>query len=115
MIAPVRDGPLHLHAARGPQPKADVQRLGRPQNPYGSVAGARNSKSWLGNDGDFPGRVEPHVAKNDFVAVPEFTIANITGFFTLRIIGALGMDITAAFPATAAWFAIISTRPAFQI
>jgi hypothetical protein len=41
------------------------------------------------------------MAKNDFVAVPEFTIANITGFFTLRIIGALGMDITAAFPATA--------------
>ncbi len=63
----------------------------------------------------FLGRVEPHMAQNEFVAGPAFTVADITAFFTLRMAYALEMDINASWPATAAWFAKVSARPAFQI
>ncbi len=60
-------------------------------------------------------RVEPHMAKNGFVAGSEFTMADITGFFTLRMAYALEMDIAGSWPATHAWFQKVSARPAFQI
>ena len=63
----------------------------------------------------FLDRVEPHMASNEFIAGPEFTVADITGFFTLRMACALEMDINASWPAVAAWFAKVSARPAFQI
>ena len=63
----------------------------------------------------FLGRVEPHMAKNDFVAGAEFTVADITGFFAVRMTKALGMEITASYPGVAAWFAKVSARPAFQV
>ena len=63
----------------------------------------------------FLDRVEPHMASNEFIAGPEFTVADITGFFTLRMAYALEMDINASWPAVAAWFAKVSARPAFQI
>ena len=63
----------------------------------------------------FLGRVEPHMAQNEFVAGPAFTVADITAFFTLRMAYALEMDVNASWPAVAAWFAKVSARPAFQI
>ena len=63
----------------------------------------------------FLSRVEPHMAKNEFVAGQRFTVADITAFFTLRLTKAVEMDISASYPAVAAWFAKISARPAFQI
>ena len=63
----------------------------------------------------FLGRVEPHMAENEFVAGPEFTVADITAFFTLRMAYALEMDVNASWPAVGAWFAKVSARPAFQI
>ena len=63
----------------------------------------------------FFGRVEPHMAKNEFIAGPAFTMADITAFFTLRMAYALEMDIAGAWPATHAWFQKVSARPAFQI
>ncbi len=60
-------------------------------------------------------RAEPHMAKNEFVAGPDFTVADITGFFTLRMAYALEMDIGASWPATHAWFRKVSARPAFQL
>ena len=63
----------------------------------------------------FFGRVEPHMAKNAFVAGSEFTVADITAFFTLRMAYALEMDIGASWPATHAWFEKVSARPAFQL
>ena len=63
----------------------------------------------------FLGRVEPHMAQNEFVAGPAFTVADITAFFTLRMAYALEMDINASWPAVGAWFAKVSARPAFQI
>lgn len=63
----------------------------------------------------FLGRVEPHLARNAFVAGPEFTVADITGFFTVRTTNTLKMDIGARYPAVAAWFVKVSARPAFQL
>ncbi|SFJ30901.1 glutathione S-transferase family protein [Bradyrhizobium sp. cf659] len=63
----------------------------------------------------FLGRVEPHMAKNAFVAGPQFSVADITGFFAIRSANALNMDIGARYPAVAAWFAKVSARPSFQL
>ena len=65
--------------------------------------------------GVFLGRVEPHMERNEFVAGPALSVADITGFFVLRMATMLGMDIGASWPATAAWFARVSARPAFQL
>ena len=63
----------------------------------------------------FLGRVEPHMAKNAFVAGSEFSVADITAFFAVRSANTLKMDIEARYPAVAAWFARISARPSFQL
>jgi glutathione S-transferase len=63
----------------------------------------------------FLGRVEPHMAKNEFVAGPAFTVADITGYFTVRMTGALEMEIATSYPAVTAWLAKVSARPAFQL
>ena len=63
----------------------------------------------------FLGRLEPHMERSEFVAGPSLSIADITGFFALRMATMLGMDVGAAWPATAAWFARVSARPAFQL
>ena len=60
-------------------------------------------------------RVEPHMAQNEFIAGPDFTIADITGFFTVRMTNALEMDLTTSYPAVTAWFAKVSQRPAFRL
>ena len=63
----------------------------------------------------FLARVEPHIAKNDFIAGPEFTVADITAFFTVRMTTAFEMDLVGSYPAVAAWLAKVSARPAFQL
>ena len=63
----------------------------------------------------FFGRVEPHMARNEFIAGPGFSAADITAFFTLRMAYALEMDIAGSWPATHAWFEKVSARPAFQL
>lgn len=63
----------------------------------------------------FLGRVEPHMTKNEFVAGSEFTVADITAFFTVRTTKTLEMDVASQFPAVAAWFARVSARPAFKL
>ena len=63
----------------------------------------------------FLARIEPHLARNTFVAGPAFTVADITAFFTVRSTNTLEMDIGSRFPAVAAWFASVSARPAFQL
>ena len=63
----------------------------------------------------FLARVEPHMAQNEYVAGSEFTVADITGYFTVRMTNALEMDLTTYYPAVTAWFAKVSQRPAFQL
>ena len=63
----------------------------------------------------FLDRVEPHMSQNEFIAGPDFTVADITGFFTVRMTNALEMDLTTSYPAVTAWFAKVSQRPAFKL
>ena len=60
-------------------------------------------------------RLEPHMAQSTFIAGEKFSIADITGFFTIRMTGAVGMDISESHANIARWFAAVSARPAFQL
>ena len=63
----------------------------------------------------FLGRIEPHMAKNAFVAGDAFTVADIVGFFAVRMTGMAGIDLEADYPGVARWFGEVSSRPAFQL
>ena len=63
----------------------------------------------------FFARAEPHMAQHPFVAGAEFTAADITAYFTLRLAKALEMDIAGPYPAIEKWFEKISARPAFKL
>lgn len=63
----------------------------------------------------FLGRIEPHMAKNAFVAGESFTVADIVGFFAVRMTGVAGIDLEADFPGVGRWFGEVSSRPAFQL
>ena len=102
-----------LHAVRNHVPMfagrvVPGTRTGLPQLPAMVTRGKEMMEIFLG-------RVEPHMAKNDFVAGAEFTVADITGFFAIRMTNALGMEITASYPGVATWFTKVSARPAFQV
>ena len=60
-------------------------------------------------------RLEPHMAQSTFIAGEKFSIADITGFFTIRMTGAVGIDISESHANIARWFAEVSARPAFQL
>ena len=63
----------------------------------------------------FLGRVDPHFASNTFTAGDMFSIADITGFFTVRMTRAVGMEIADDYPNVARWFGEVAARPAFQL
>ncbi|MEM7210395.1 MAG: glutathione S-transferase family protein [Pseudomonadota bacterium] len=63
----------------------------------------------------FMNRIEPHFADNRFAAGEAFSIADLTGFFTVRMTKAVGMEIAEDYPNVSRWFAEVSARPAFQL
>ena len=63
----------------------------------------------------FLGRLEPHMERSEFVAGASLSVADITGFFALRMATMLGLDVAASWPCVGAWFARVSARPAFQL
>lgn len=63
----------------------------------------------------FLSRLDPHLEKNAFLAGSQFSVADITGFFTMRLAGAVGMKFEVKFPNTSRWFADISARPSFKL
>ena len=65
--------------------------------------------------GIFLDRVEPHMAKNAFVAGPDFSIADITAYFTVRMTVPFEMDLSKSHRAIAAWYDKLAVRPAFQL
>jgi glutathione S-transferase len=65
--------------------------------------------------GIFLDRVEPHMAKNAFVAGPDFSIADITAYFTVRMTVPFEMDLSKSHRAIAAWYDKLAARPAFQL
>ena len=60
-------------------------------------------------------RVEPHMAENEFVAGPRFSVADITAFFTIKLTTPLKIDINVSYPGIAAWMDWMSKREAFNI
>lgn len=63
----------------------------------------------------FIGRLEPHLGHNEFIAGDRFSIADITGFFTIRMTKPLGIDLAGAYPDTKRWFDAVSRRPSFTL
>ena len=63
----------------------------------------------------FLARVEPHLANSDFIAGSNFTVADITAYFTIRLAQGLEMNLEDSYPAVAGWFAKVSARPAFEL
>lgn len=59
----------------------------------------------------FLGRLEPHMAGQDFIAGPAVSIADITGFFTVRMATPLEIDIAGRYPSIARWHAAFAARP----
>ena len=59
-------------------------------------------------------RLQPHMEGRDHLALDRFTVADISGFFAVRMTKPLQMDM-APWPAISAWFDRIAARPAFQL
>ena len=59
-------------------------------------------------------RLQPHMEGRDHLALDRFTVADISGFFAVRMTKPLQMDM-ARWPAISAWFDRIAARPAFQL
>lgn len=62
----------------------------------------------------FLGRLEPQLAAHDFIAGDEVSIADITGWFLIRMAKGLEIDIDGAYPAIARWHAAFSARPSIR-
>ena len=58
----------------------------------------------------FLGRLEPQLAGQDFIAGPAVSIADITGFFTVRMAAPLEIDIAGRYPSIARWQAAFAAR-----
>ncbi len=61
------------------------------------------------------GRIEPHLAKHEFIAGATFSIADITGFFMMNMTGKLEMDIQGRFPSVHRWHQALAARPSMQL
>ncbi len=62
----------------------------------------------------FFNRVEPLLAGRDYITLDRFTVADISGFFTVRLTQPLEMDLS-GWSNIAAWFTRINARPSFQL
>lgn len=59
----------------------------------------------------FLGRLEPELEGQDFIAGPAVSIADITGFFTVRMAAPLEIDLPERYPNIARWQAAFAARP----
>ena len=59
-------------------------------------------------------RIEPYMVDRDWVALDRFTVADISGFFTVRMTGPLEIDLS-PWPAIASWFGKIAARPSCRL
>ncbi len=59
----------------------------------------------------FLGRLEPALEGQDFIAGAAVSIADITGFFTVRLATPLEIDIAGRYPNIARWHAAFAARP----
>ncbi|MGI9335860.1 MAG: glutathione S-transferase family protein [Gammaproteobacteria bacterium] len=59
----------------------------------------------------FLARLEPQLAQHAFIAGPDFSIADITGYFTMNMANRLEMDIEGRYPSIFRWHGEVSSRP----
>ena len=59
-------------------------------------------------------RVDPQLAKSEFIAGLAISIADITGYFMMNMANALEMDIEGPYPNVFRWHQALSTRPSTQ-
>lgn len=62
----------------------------------------------------FLGRLEPHMAENEFIAGEEFSVADITAWFVVRMAKTLQMDIEGKFSTSSAGTGKFPCGPAFR-
>ncbi len=59
-------------------------------------------------------RIDPQLAKSEFIAGPDICIADITGYFMMNIADALEMDIEGPYPTVFRWHQALAKRPSTQ-
>jgi glutathione S-transferase len=59
----------------------------------------------------FLGRLEPHMAENKFIAGPNVSIADITGFFVINMANRFEMGVETRYPNIHRWHEAFSARP----
>lgn len=62
----------------------------------------------------FLGRLEPQLAAHSFIAGEAVSIADITGWFLIRMANGLEIDVAGDYPAIAGWHERFSARPSIQ-
>ncbi len=60
------------------------------------------------------GRIDPQLAKSEFIAGPNISIADITGYFMMNMARNLEMDIEGPYPNAFRWHQTLSERPSTQ-
>ncbi len=60
------------------------------------------------------GRIDPQLAKSEFIAGPAISIADHTGFFMMNMAKHMEMDIEAPYPNAFRWHQALSRRPSTQ-
>jgi glutathione S-transferase len=59
-------------------------------------------------------RIDPQLAKSEFIAGPAISIADITGYFMMKMAKNLEMDIEGPYPNAFRWHQALSKRPSTQ-
>lgn len=59
-------------------------------------------------------RIDPQLAKSEFIAGPSISIADITGYFMMNMANMLEMDIEGPYPNVFRWHQTLSRRPSIQ-
>ncbi len=62
----------------------------------------------------FLARLEPQLAKNDFVAGAKVSIADITCYFVINMANRFEMDVASRYPGIQRWHTMFSARPSTE-
>lgn len=60
-------------------------------------------------------RLEPQMAKSEFIAGPRVSVADITGYFMINMAQKLDMDIESRYPNIHRWHKAFAARPSTQL
>ena len=60
------------------------------------------------------GRIDPQLARSEFIAGPTISIADITGFFVINMANLMQMDVEGAYPNVFRWHQSLKARPSIK-